>query len=653
MRSTAFALAIGLALGVTAGIPPDAHAQSPASSTDVLAALAARPNGTAQRAAFYDAAARADLRAIAALETQAAALDEPETREFALGALLQRHAEIDPQSALAAATRLAMQSSTVGKLYATWLATAPAQALEALDALDDRRAAEIGYAVLAEIGADELLVNRVLGVMPASAADSLLATALQRVAVTSPDEAFDRAREIFDPAARDNALRNVISVWAERDPLAALERIDALNDEALRRSLGFIAIPALVRRDATAALNYLANLDAAGQRAATEGGAWQQLAATLPERVLERVANLPAEYRPQIELAALEALARTDPQATIERLARTPPGSMRQQLLYSVAQSYGALDPDGALTWARSLQPPDPAAVAHVISGLASADPQRAFDLAMTLTGPYEKSQAVGMIVNATMNRDAQASRTLLERVLALPNDADRPFMLQATFGAWNAAAPAESMEWLLANLDAVPADVVTQTASNQAWADPARAAAVADRLPDSSRAAWLSGVAGAYGNKDPRGAFEWLERQRGRPEYDDVAFAVLQSAAQHDPASAARVLDSISRPELRRGGIMAIAQNYASMDPAAAATWVEGQSDLDTRQMGIGIVAGIWAGTRSRGNAELGDEPAIRNAARHAALLALANSRRGAIRSTRRYSRRSARSRVEAAAFK
>src|SRR5687767_12604598 len=56
MRQTALALALGLAFGLTAAPPHRAHAQSGPVSTeatgDVIRSLAARPNGTAERAAL-------------------------------------------------------------------------------------------------------------------------------------------------------------------------------------------------------------------------------------------------------------------------------------------------------------------------------------------------------------------------------------------------------------------------------------------------------------------------------------------------------------------------------------------------------------------------------------------------------------------------
>ena len=59
---------------------------------------------------------------------------------------------------------------------------------------------------------------------------------------------------------------SVLLVWAERDPLAALDEIDSLGDEALRSSMRSVVVGRLAQRDAAAALRYFDSLDDSTQR---------------------------------------------------------------------------------------------------------------------------------------------------------------------------------------------------------------------------------------------------------------------------------------------------------------------------------------------------------------------------------------------------
>jgi hypothetical protein len=159
MRRAALFLTIGVALGTTGTFSLSSHGQSSPAATGVIAALASRPAGTAERAAFYSAAARADVDALETLLSQAAALRDRSTRAFALDALLTRHAELDPSGAIAAAERLKMPPASIATLYHSWLKSAPTAALDALEELDDADARAVAPGLFALVGDVELLMN--------------------------------------------------------------------------------------------------------------------------------------------------------------------------------------------------------------------------------------------------------------------------------------------------------------------------------------------------------------------------------------------------------------------------------------------------------------------------------------------------------------
>jgi hypothetical protein len=178
------------------------------------------------------------------------------------------------------------------------------------------------------------------------------------------------------------AQPGVLYTWAERDPVAALDAVDTLSDPTQRNSMRAFALARLAQSDPGAAIRYFDKLDDAAQREASRNGLWQQIAATSPELVLERIGRRPGEVRLGVEGFALQTLAQRDPHAAMDRLAQTPPGPARQQLTQSIARALAEKNAEEALAWARALQPPDWSAVAVVASSVATQDPLRAFDLA-------------------------------------------------------------------------------------------------------------------------------------------------------------------------------------------------------------------------------------------------------------------------------
>jgi hypothetical protein len=418
--------------------------------------------------------------------------------------------------------------------------------------------------LLALVSDDDQLVARITALLPPETSRALYANALVQLARTSPAEALARARKIADLAQRKDAVNRVLSMWATSDPRAVAD--------------------------------YLAGLDAEGQRDAAQSSVWYQIAGAAPELALERADTLPENVRMGVQTNAIQALAQRDPKAALARLAQMPRDvAERAGMLPMIARTYATRDAEGALAWARSLQPPEPGVMSAVISGLADKDPARAFDLASEIASPMEQMQALQSVVTTGIQRDPASAVSLLERVLAMPNSAQRQSIAQMAVATFASRDPGKAAEWLIAN-PGQSSDVVTQVASAYARTDPARAASYSSRLTGDARVAWLRGVASAYAQVDSHGAIDWVEQLRGTPEYDEAAFAVVQSATTQDPAAAARLIDSIGREDYRRNGAASVAMRWANTDPAAAADWAANLHDPTQRMLAVQMVASNWA---------------------------------------------------------
>jgi hypothetical protein len=586
MPRAALLLAIGIGLGAAIAVyfeaprtsvsDRSAGDTSPAVSTveprkrpvepeaNVVDALAARPRGTAERAAFYATVARSDARGIETLLIAARALSDREAHAFALDVLLGRYAELDPSEAVAAAKELGVPAASLAPLYHAWVKVSASAALASLGALDTPKRMEVASGVLALASDDDGLVARIVALLPPEMSRGIYASALGQLARTSPTEALARAKKVTDSGERRDAVNRVLSAWVQADPRAVAD--------------------------------YLAGLEPDERHDANQAGVWYQIAQAAPELALDRVDSLSQDVRTAVQSIALQALAQRDPQAALARIAQMPPGVVsRDGMLATIARSYAARDAEGALAWARSLQPPQQGVMAAVVSGIADKDPARAFDLAMELTSPLERTQALQQVASMAIVRDPASTVTLLERALAMPNGQERQMLVQTIVSNWSARDPAKAAEWLLAN-PGQPPDIVTQAAMGYARTDPARAASYATRLTGDTRVAWLRGVAMGYAQVDSRAALEWVDQLRGTPEYDEAALAVLQSAQQPDFASAARLLESIGRDDYRRNAVGSLASRWANVDPPAAASWASNQRDPMLHQMAVQMVASMWA---------------------------------------------------------
>ena len=565
MRNAARVLSIGIMLGaVCAVVIQSREAVAQAANTAVVDALAAEPTGTTQRAAFYAEVARADVRSLKALLDRAAELKDPATKSFALDVLLTRYAELDPGGAVAAASKLGPSAPNPVPLYQAWLRSSPAAALAAIGKLDESQASMIVPGLLARIENDQELVNEILAAAPRPVADRYVASSLMRLAQDSPREALERAQGISNPGVRTDAVNGVLRTWASRDPRAFLD--------------------------------YVATLDDAAQRNAVNAGSWYQIASSEPELALDRADLFPPELRGPIAMSAIGAIAQRDPLAAYSRAQQMPQGQERRQVMQQIAQSFAQHDADGALAWARSLQPPEPAALVAVVTGIAQKDPLRALDLAAAISTPMERQQAMHQVASMASIRDPAQSATLLEHVLALPNEMERQSLVQSILSSWASREPTRAADWLVANADRAPAGAVSTVAQQYAQHNLQEAASYAARMPSQLRGSWLNGVAGMYAQTDPRAALGWIEQFRGSPEYDDAALAVIMPASRVDPEAAARAAESLGRDDYRRAAITQAAAGWAQREPARAAAWASGVSDPAAQQSAMGIIAGTWS---------------------------------------------------------
>lgn len=595
MLRTILLLAAGAALGAAALHLAPFRSEPGGAPPGPVRAQAPAPDRAAVVAAPADRAAP-DAADTGPLERQALAVAaEPPSpdRTLRLAALLLRHAETDPAGAVRLAGRVRADDAVTRLLFIAWARADMEAALAEIAALPDREEARaIAMGVLGSIGNDDDNAERLARALPAAERSMFLAEAIAARGDASPRAALRQALAIEDGGARTLALARLAKVWGATDPRQALLHLDAIAGEQERETFRFGVLAEWARTEPHAVLDYAAELDGVAQQRVLLGIVHQ-----VPEEQLAALLTEADRFEPQTALlvrrSAAQRLAQTDPAHAVSVLATLPPRE-RQPVQHSIGYAYGAKDPEAALAWARSLDPPDPQVMRSVVAGIATADPQRALDVALALESPLEREQAVGAI--ATMGfRGGRDFEHVLDRLAGIDDAALRARAVQMALGAWSSTEPQRAFDWLVANAHRVPADAFQHVGAQLARQDPGAAAAFTDRIPQAARPRWIAAVASGYAARDPEGALAWISQYRNDPAYRDAVTNVAVSLAQHDGAAAARLLETRGSLDGAAGAVGTVVAQWAQQDPMAAAAWAA-RLEPRARSMALTVAAQHWS---------------------------------------------------------
>jgi len=514
-----------------------------ARSVRSVPAPAGRPPEIAERMSIYELAVDANAAELEWRIEEAAQAPSTRTRQFTFEVLFARLAEIDPERAARVAADLELDMSLLSPLLQ----------------------------VLADV--DKNAAERAL------------------------EDALTRALSLEDAVTRGRALGEVAKSWVGLDRRGALDRIDLIDDAASRDVFRYGVLQEWSKQDPIAAFEYAATLESSPRLAMQWlRPAVQELEGADPREILAMVTRLPRETANIARQIGMQLLASQDPRAALAYVDELPAAD-RQALLRQIASAYGRADPDAALIWARSVRPPIPGLIPTVLSGVAQADPERAFDLALAQP-PMDRTLAIQFIVGTATASGRGDARAMAEKLLSLPDSSDAEQQaLQAVIASWAARDGEAALEWLLANRDRVRSDAFRGMASAFAQQDPESAALYVDQVPSAVRTEWISAVAVGYARADPQLAVTWLARFRGDPAYEPGTVAAAQGLAAIDPPAAVRLLDVLGAgAEVVGSAATMIAMQWAQRDPPAAAQWAGAIGAPELRDAALGTVAQQWA---------------------------------------------------------
>lgn len=595
----------------------DSGDAGPSSASAEAAVVAADPQSrslpasdfASQRLAIIEQIAAIDSRVdIEALIRELAGQPASRLRDLELEALLAHYSAIDPASAAQLARGLALGSRFLNPLFASWARSDADAAIVALAGIEPAaRQRELALAVLAAIGIDEAGIARVAVALPE----------LDRIGFES-DATVERARA--DPVGvltellirgpgniQGITLPRVVDIAAQLDPRGALAAIETSANSLQSISIAGLIAAEWARSEPDAVFAWLESRNPASVPESTE------LYATLAEydadRLLAMIEAYPPALRATAQQGAVRVLAQTDPESAIALLESVPAGQTYDQLLRTIGETYAASNPDAALAWSASLQPPSPEVHANVLSGIVSVDPDRGLDL---LFAAYKEAAAEAgggpiMPPAASPYRTALMSIALtadippasvLSRMAAL-NDVTMTSLSSTVLSNWARADIDAALNWALDNPDDVQLPSYRSLARELAAVDPARAIGGMVQVPEAQRSIWFEGVAAGLAGTDIDAAVNLLSRNRGQVGYPQAYAAVVAELASSDPETAARMY-SERPPEVEENLLvsasMTLARTWAQSDPLSAAAWAAGSDATAPQRAMLERITQDWA---------------------------------------------------------
>ena len=427
------------------------------------------------------------------------------------------------------------------------------------------------------------------------------------------------ARALTNPVERRNTLEVLLLRYAELDTNGALEQALELDRETAAHLLAVLATIAPEQtweraKQVTNPAERFAYLDAVVTALAAED----------PERAFGKVADLPAEWqRSELLQAVVARIADSDPRLAIKlaetqgsiasaslidliatqwsrrnpsEAARWVEGLPRQEqarYAYRIAEAYVAQKPSEALAWGLRLAgSPRKFLWSSMLGEMAKYDPDQALQIAQAAESPAQRAQAMGKVLAAIAETNPALAMTHLQK---LPAGEARSEILGEIAGSVAALTPTQALDWLN-DIDEKSTQV--EAAQSLGWQLARRnveaAAQLVDRIPKEARPSWITAVALAYADVDIDKGRQWVRRYANEP--GDATFQFARTVAARNPDLAVQLVDGVTDDQERDRMLRGLLQPLAEHSPALAARWAERVTDDELRARSISEVANVWA---------------------------------------------------------
>ena len=407
-----------------------------------------------------------------------------------------------------------------------------------------------------------------------------------------------------------NAVKSVISSWAEKDFTAAKAWVEGLPPGTNRRRSAMVDLAfALAQKDPAAALSLARSLPGDdGQRfliGALNGWCLKDADAAIAYAV-----QLPDDGNWTLVLM-FDKIASEDPVKAINLLEQIPSENKQNEALRKIGLRWAESDPKAARDWAN--QQTDPKVKSEflngVIGGMAQKDPNSALELAQSLPAS-EREGRIDTILGVLSESDPEGA---VGYAMNLPSNKFTNMTISRLAGQWISRDPQGALGWYgsltdpklkeqvagemidnlskgdlaksLDLLDTVPPgffqnQALSRIARNWAQTDQKTALDWANVQTDSEvKSRILGGVIEGMSVKDPNSAFQLVQSLPAGNSRNNIIITSLGSMAQSDPQSAIALASGIAEADDRSKAQQNVVRRWKRRDPAAATQWINSSS--------------------------------------------------------------------------
>ncbi|MCH6255673.1 hypothetical protein MLD52_03890 [Puniceicoccaceae bacterium K14] len=346
-----------------------------------------------------------------------------------------------------------------------------------------------------------------------------MGTLFEGIAIQDFESIVRAAASSSDDLERESLLRVLVSEWAKKAPLAAIE----FAQEIKRDDLMYEGLLRMSQLNTDDALNWIeGNVGKAGQRRYLTMAVYQGMATKDPEEAIARVEQLPAgSQRDELLSIAVNQWAKQDIQASFDWLERVELTPHFSSIYSEMMGKYIEQDPLLAASLVSDMNSSENklSFASQVACELADQDLGYALEWVQALDGEEKKYALMGVLDRWASSSDASAA---LNYILEQPDEPGYQNLLETVAFKMSHNRPEE-----------LAAAMVSMNESNQIY--------VAQQL------------ASVYSADDPEKCNEWLDSiQPGRVR--DVAVeSALKTYAYSNSSLAFRLSESINSEALRK----------------------------------------------------------------------------------------------------
>jgi hypothetical protein len=314
----------------------------------------------------------------------------------------------------------------------------------------------------------------------------------------------------------------------------------------------------------------------------------------IPEALLEAEAMKDQQTKMMVYMAVLGKWAEQDGPAAMKYAEDHAKdlGATGAVLKMSVVAAWAEQDPEAVWTWYQANKEKDSGGMfggnqmvlMSIFSNLMTNDPDTAFKRLDQLDKSDRTMALTGMCQTALF--DDTKRQSLLDRIKAMPDAAERTQARQMLVGQWVMLAPDEATAWVAKQPAEEQKEMRDSVGTMFMMSDPKKGAAfLLEGATAEEKPAIYAKVVSSWAAMNPDAAATWLADQGDGADLDQARSSLAFSMSDKKPATAMENVRAITDPDLRFTAASTVYRKWHASD-AAAADQALGNAGLTAEQV-------------------------------------------------------------------